>query len=112
MTREQIEQAAEQYAIKSLNFKDDEDPEDWRTIIDMVKGQFIAGAEFAQRWIPVDEQLPEDGMVVLAKIECDGFPNKTKYSAAAYSNIIEKWITEINYYFPEYEYGPTHWRPI
>ena len=30
---------------------------------------FKAGAEFAQRWIPVDEELPEIGEQVLAKKE-------------------------------------------
>ena len=54
-----IEQAAIDYA-ESLEDND-------YTI--ETEAAFKAGAEFAQRWIPVDEELPEIGEQVLAKKE-------------------------------------------
>lgn len=65
-----------------------------------LSGAFKAGVEFAQRWIPVDEELPENDDRVLIKWDngnCivnsfDPFENKWQYD-------FEK-ITI------------THWRPI
>ena len=45
MNRAEIEDAAREFAIASLNFTNDEKPEDWRFLIDSVVKDFIAGAE-------------------------------------------------------------------
>ena len=47
MTREQIEQKAKEHAIKSMNFKDDESPDNWSCVINTIVEHFIAGAESA-----------------------------------------------------------------
>jgi hypothetical protein len=39
-----------------------------------IEEAFIAGVEFAQRWIPVDEELPENIDNVLIKILCEPHP--------------------------------------
>ena len=59
--------------------------------------QFRAGVEFAQRWIPIEEELPKDGVQVLIKFESYG---------------------DINFEVSEFINGkciannPTHWRLI
>ena len=79
---------------------------------------FKAGVTFAQEWVSVEDELPEDETPVLTKIEfLDANDEKvmedeTLYSVAGYSRTIQQWIKEIHYYFPDEEYKPTHWRPI
>ena len=55
-----IEEAAKDFNDSHVN---GHHPQKW------VSDIFKAGAEFAQRWIPVDEELPEIGEQVLAKKE-------------------------------------------
>ena len=70
---------------------------------------FMKGFEFAQRWIPVKEELPEqvcesgDSNQVLIKTE-HGY-----ISTGIYDHSVNKWINDIpNRYFM----SVTHWRPI
>jgi len=61
---------------------------------------FRAGAEFAQRWIPVDEELPIDRKLCIVK-DCNN----------EYRIMIGEHI--INWTYPFIEKGYiTHWRPI
>jgi len=73
---------------------------------------FLAGVVFAEGWISIDDELPEENQMCIAKIEFDGFPEETTYSIAMYVKDIEQWVIEIHYYFPDYIYKPTHYRPI
>ena len=57
---------------------------------------FIAGVKFAQRWIPIEEELPEKLVQVIVKFE-DGWCTCT-------------WITEDGDF--AFNVKPTHWRPI
>ena len=57
---------------------------------------FEAGVEFAQRWIPVEEELPEKLVQVIVKFE-DGWCTCT-------------WITEDGDF--AFNVNPTSWRPI
>ena len=57
---------------------------------------FEAGVEFAQRWIPIEEELPEKLVQVIVKFE-DGWCTCT-------------WITEDGDF--AFNVKPTHWRPI
>ena len=57
---------------------------------------FEAGVEFAQRWIPVEEELPEKLVQVIVKLE-DGWCTCT-------------WITEDGDF--AFNVKPTHWRPL
>ena len=57
---------------------------------------FEAGVQFAQRWIPVEEELPEKLVQVIVKFE-DGWCTCT-------------WITEDGDF--AFNVKPTHWRPI
>lgn len=59
---------------------------------------FKAGVEFAERWIPVEEELPEDEMEIIAK---NGFD---KEIFAFY----EKGYRDDEYLRCSF----THWRPI
>jgi len=67
---------------------------------------FKAGATFAQEWISVEDELPEDEAPVLTKIEFldandeKAMEDETLYSVAGYSKTIQQWIKEIHYYFP------------
>lgn len=54
---------------------------------------FKAGVEFAQRWIPVEEELPNECTFVLTKY-------KNTYSVSWYDGEFNEM------------YNPTHWRPI
>ena len=57
---------------------------------------FIEGVEFAQRWIPVEEELPEKSKQVIVKLE-NGWHTCT-------------WITEDGTF--AFNVKPTHWRHI
>lgn len=57
---------------------------------------FIAGVQFAQRWIPIEEELPEKLVQVIVKFE-DGWCTCT-------------WITEDGDF--AFNVNPTSWRPI
>ena len=57
---------------------------------------FIAGVKFAQRWIPIEEELPEKVVQVIVKLE-NGWCTCT-------------WITEDGDF--AFNVKPTHWRPI
>ena len=57
---------------------------------------FEAGVEFAQRWIPVEEELPEKSKQVIVKLE-NGWHTCT-------------WITEDGTF--AFNVKPTHWRHI
>ena len=59
---------------------------------------FKAGVEFAQRWIPVEEELPEENEVVLVK--------GVIYSLALYKG------GKFNPDFMLKHEDVTHWRPI
>ena len=57
---------------------------------------FKSGAEFAQRWVSVEEELPEKFKQVIAKLE-NGWHTCT-------------WIMEDGTF--AFNVKPTHWRPI
>ena len=93
-----IEQAAIDYA-ESLEDND-------YTI--ETEAAFKAGSEFAQRWISVDEVLPEIGEKVITKMTKD---KRTAYGIA--TRIREEW--EINVHWVDHTFSNmtiTHWRPI
>ena len=69
---------------------------------------FKSGAEFAQLWIPVEEELPEIGEKVITKMTKD---KRTSYGIA--TRIREEW--EINAHWIDHTFSHmniTHWRPI
>lgn len=95
-----IEEAAKDYAIKILNFQEGENPDDWKLLIDNCAKNFISGIEFAQRWIPVEEELPEDRFRILVK---------THYGRMFIARRTSKYyINDDNQTIG----GVTHWRPI
>ena len=65
-------------------------------MIDKSEEDFKAGVEFAQRWIPVEEELPEKLVQVIVKLE-NGWHTTT-------------WITENGDF--AFNVKPTHWRHI
>ena len=67
---------------------------------------FEAGVEFAQRWIPVEEELPEIGEKVITKMAKD---KRTSYGIA--TRIREEW--EIDAHWIDHTFSNmniTHWR--
>ena len=69
---------------------------------------FEAGVQFAQRWIPVEEELPEIGEKVITKMTKD---KRSSYGIA--TRIREEW--EINAHWIDHTFSNmniTHWRPI
>ena len=95
-----IEQAQEDYANNTFIEPD--------TYIGEIYNAFKAGVEFAQRWIPVEEELPEIGEKVITKMAKD---KRTSYGIA--TRIREEW--EINAHWIDHTFSNmniTHWRPI
>lgn len=73
-----------------------------------VENAFVAGVEFAQQWISVNDELPEvdeSGESDLIIMKIDHFCYTGYYNA---ENIKNKWIELIT----KKPYNPTHWRPI
>ena len=88
-----IEEAAKECAYANCETEGKRNP--------YIQFGFIAGAEFAQRWIPVSEP-PEDNSIVLVKSE-----SPFKYSTAWYTNGKFK----CDFIGISHE-RVTHWRPI
>ena len=75
---------------------------------------FKAGVEFAQRWIPVEEELPEVGEMVLTKMEKRHGDTLVQnyYSTATRLENQGEWQT-VNWVDHSISFGHiTHWRPI
>ena len=87
-----IEQASIECANIYLQGYRDSYPADENDFVDV----FEAGIEFAQRWIPVEENLPEKFKQVIAKLE-NGWHTCT-------------WIMEDGTF--AFNVKPTHWRHI
>ena len=95
-----IEEAAKEYAKDKYSYIPD--------MIFQCENHFEAGVEFAQRWIPVEEELPEIGEKVITKMTKD---KRTSYGIA--TRICEEW--EINAHWIDHTFSHmtiTHWRPI
>ena len=94
-----IEEAAKDFNYSHVN---GHHPQKW------VSDIFKAGAEFAQRWISVEEELPKIGEKVMTKMTKD---KRTSYGIA--TRIREEW--EINVHWVDHTFSNmtiTHWRPI
>ena len=96
-----IEEAAIQYA----NTKSSSD-----VFIESHIKDFKAGVEFAQRWIPVEEELPEVGEIVLVRTKINKVTTCEMYIPKDYlGNILgeKEWAASYNF-----KQAITHWRPI
>ena len=94
-----IEEAAKDFNDSHVN---GHHPQKW------VSDIFKAGVEFAQRWIPVEEELPEIGEKVITKMAKD---KRTSYGIA--TRIREEW--EVNAHWIDHTFSNmtiTHWRHI
>lgn len=78
-----------------IEYSENADIDEETYIADVYDG-FKAGVEFAQRWIPVEEELPEKLVQVIVKLEND-------WCACT-------WITEDGDF--AFNVKPTHWRHI
>lgn len=95
-----IKQAAKEFAESEIM-------ETYDSIIEELKRiSFIHGAEFAQQWISVDDELPEANIDVLAKC------NKAYWTARLQPH--GKGLTLYSIKGSRYseEFEATHWRPI
>lgn len=79
-------------------------------MIDKSEEDFKAGIEFAQRWIPVEEELPEVGEIVLVRTKINKVTTCEMYIPKDYlDNILgeKKWAASYNFI-----QAITHWRYI
>ena len=94
-----IEEAAKDFNDSHVN---GHHPQKW------VSDIFKAGVEFAQRWIPVEEELPEIGEKVITKMAKD---KRTSYGIA--TRIREEWEIDVHWIDHTFSHmNITHWRPI
>ena len=80
----------------------------------LVSDIFKAGVQFAQRWIPVEEELPEVGAMVLTKMEKRHGDTwvQNYYSTATRLENQGEWQT-VNWVDHSISFGHiTHWRYI
>ena len=97
-----INDAAQEYAINKY--------EECTGIIEDTLVDFKSGVEFAQRWIPVEEELPEVGEIVLVKTKINKVTTCEMYIPKDYlGNILgeKEWAASYNF-----KQAITHWRPI
>ena len=107
---EYIESAALKYAepIATYTYYNGMDNLTYCDLEKCMVDSFKAGVEFAQRWIPVEEELPVIGEKVITKMTKD---KRTSYGIA--TRIREEW--EINAHWIDHTFSNmniTHWRPI
>jgi hypothetical protein len=85
-----VKEAAHEYAQKNVTLS--------------VYAAFTEGVEFAQRWIPVEDELPDEKEAVFHLVKTDG-----GCAAGTYFN--KKWY--IDSWLINLKHTPvTHWRPI
>jgi len=74
----------------------------------VITKSFESGVKFAQRWISVDDELPEEGVLVQVKYI---HPAGVQYT---HDYIEEDIDDESGKHFKAWhdDYGATHWRPI
>lgn len=99
-----IEQAAMDYALSR-------EDNDYTIETEMA---FEAGIEFAQRWIPVEDELPRIGEIVITKMEKRHGDTMVQnyYSTATRLENQGEWQT-VNWVDHSISFGHiTHWRPI
>lgn len=74
---------------------------------------FEAGAKFAQRWIPVEEELPEEGVLVQAKYEKRLIDTQVKRGYTYATCRTNKFTGELCLVDDSFKGGIiSHWRPI
>lgn len=108
-----IEEAAKEYANIPIDRVIDEEERYFNSDV-IYYDAFNAGAEFAQRWIPVEEELPIcekldrwDGYVLV--LCSDKYWTKAKlFSNTVNGELINEWYAEDGNILPDV----THWRPV
>ena len=96
-----------------IKYSENADIDEETYIADVYNG-FKAGVEFAQRWIPVEEELPDVGELVLTKMEKRHGDTLVQnyYSTATRLESQGEWQT-VNWVDHSISFGHiTHWRPI
>ena len=81
-----------------------------RLEVSIAEKSFKAGVEFAQRWIPIEEELPEVGEIVLVRTKINKVTTCEMYIPKDYlDNILgeKEWAASYNF-----KQAITHWRPI
>ncbi len=91
-----INQATEEFCEKRRLETKGYPPKQW----------FRAGVDFAQEWIAVEEELPEDGVHVLCKKEVGSISKTISYTVAFYNSKAGKFSQDFDWSYT------THWRPI
>ena len=107
-----IEQAARDYAIHE--YWGVCEIVDCESMADKSEEDFKAGADFAQRWISVEEELPPIGEMVLTKMEKRHGDTWVQhyYSTATRLENQGEW-QDVNWVDHSMSFGHiTHWRPI
>lgn len=97
-----IEEAAIEYTESKIKYEYDP------AYFEDICKSFMKGADFAQRWISVDEELPRIGEKVITKMNKD---KRTSYGIA--TRIREEW--EIDAHWIDHTFSNmniTHWRHI
>jgi 5,10-methenyltetrahydromethanopterin hydrogenase len=100
-----IKEKAEEYALE-VTKKHHSDIHSLRAKFEFVtiKNDFILGAKFVQRWIPVEEELPKTGQLVLIKNK-EGDISTARYC----ENLKSKFAIDFDEISDK---NVTHWRPI
>ena len=102
---------------KSFEYKENVDLSnicDTKDVRFEIQDAFTAGAEFAQRWVSVEDELPEVGEMVLTKMEKRHGDTwvQNYYSTATRLENQGEWQT-VNWVDHSISFGHiTHWRPI
>lgn len=97
-----IDESAKEY-VQSRPYSTLETPK----LKDEAYDGFKAGVEFAQRWIPIEENLPEVNSDNGFSVDVIAKSNNTHY-IANYNSIGKSWNIKGTSVF----YPITHWRPI
>jgi len=102
-----IEQVALEYALKDLKISE-EQAKHWKhkLIIDVTIRDFKAGFEFAQQWINVNDELPEENVYVLV------MQDDSDYTDIAYLAYLEDGEWYYSNSDLQLSFNPTHWRNI
>ena len=103
-----IEEKSIEYTGSKIKYEDDP------AYFEDIRKSFLRGAEWSQRWIPVEEELPPIGEMVLTKMEKRHGDTwvQNYYSTATRLENQGEW-QDVNWVDHSMSFGHiTHWRPI
>ena len=103
MLNQKIKEVAKNYAVNNFGFKNGDE----QFYESASEQSFIAGVRYAQKWIPVEIEIPNQENGYIDRIVLIKSKNEQIIETAKYSSTQNRWL-----YSSIASRNPSYWRPI